>query len=84
MIFWLLGNSAFAYVLDALDFSGQLYSVYIYFVCIGGIAVIAIKFIGGFLYLFPSKHSNFFFDNREAQRQKDISGHIDNLVVPHS
>ncbi|OMJ86741.1 hypothetical protein SteCoe_11677 [Stentor coeruleus] len=84
VIFWLLGNSAFAYTLDAFNASSKSYSIYIFYVGIGGLIIMIIRFVGAFIFLFPAKYKQCIFNNRLAQREQNIPEYVANDVVPHN
>jgi cellulose synthase/poly-beta-1,6-N-acetylglucosamine synthase-like glycosyltransferase len=82
VIIWLLGNSSFAYSLDALNSSKHSYSTYIYYVSMGGLAILIIRFLGAFLFLFPASYRKCLFNKLKAQHDKNLSAHLNNTVVP--
>ncbi|OMJ76407.1 hypothetical protein SteCoe_24239 [Stentor coeruleus] len=82
VIFWLIGNSAFAYILDALNVSGKSYSNYIFYVSMGGLAILVIRFIGAFIFLFPAKYRICKFNNKSLQDRRNLQGNNGNIVVP--
>lgn len=49
--FWFLANSGFAYSFDALNVSGESYSIFIYWVGVGGLAIIILRFVGALIFM---------------------------------
>ncbi|OMJ86624.1 hypothetical protein SteCoe_11840 [Stentor coeruleus] len=57
--FWFLMNSGFAYSFDALNVSGQSYSIFIYWVGMGGLAIVILRFLGALAFMIKGqKRSN--------------------------